>query len=67
VTLADVSIADGDAVVAHAGHPAEWLPFVVPLLLFAVAWLVIRARETAAAEDGEQDDEDERDPGVSGG
>lgn len=45
------------AVIAHAGHPAEWLPFVAPLLLFAVAWFVIRAREAGAAA-AERDDED---------
>ncbi len=33
--------------VAHAGHPAEWLPFVAPIILVALAWLVIRAREAA--------------------
>jgi hypothetical protein len=54
------------ALLAHAGHPAEWLPFVAPLLLVAVVWFVIRAREAAAPEDTERDDEDENDARIDG-
>jgi hypothetical protein len=70
VTLPGVTIVTPtttDPLLAHAGHPADWLPFVVPLLLVAVLWFVIRAREAAAAEDTERDDEDESDTSVGGG
>ncbi|MGH2954949.1 MAG: hypothetical protein ACRDK9_13225 [Solirubrobacterales bacterium] len=43
------------ALIAHAGHPAEWLPFVAPILLVAVAWLVIRAREATGPETVERE------------
>jgi hypothetical protein len=39
---------------AHAGHPAEWLPFVAPLLLVALAWLVIRVRDAAVDDEREE-------------
>lgn len=37
--------------IAHAGHPAEWLPFVVPVLLVALVWFGTRIREAVSVED----------------
>jgi hypothetical protein len=45
------------ALIAHAGHPSEWLPFVAPIVLVALAWFVIRVRESAGPEGAEQDGE----------
>jgi hypothetical protein len=58
------------ALIAHAGHPSEWLPFVAPIVLVALAWFVIRVREATGerpdeeASPGPQDRREQEDEGA---